>query len=67
MYWEAITIIEARQKLLDISSYSFPNLKKSDREKIHRELHRQAFPARFKETKALKLSDLANVLGGKNG
>lgn len=44
-YWQAITIIEARSSLVALTESDYPNLKQGNRDKIHRELYKKAYPA----------------------
>lgn len=62
--WESITIIEARESLRQLQISDYPHLKKDRRQKLHRELSKQAYPATFKEKKKISLEDMAKLLGG---
>lgn len=42
-YWEAITMIEAQAALVKFTSADYPNMKKQDREKLHRSVTKQAY------------------------
>lgn len=66
-YWHAITIIEAQEQLKRLSVADWPNLKKQSREKQHRQLHKDAYPASFNEVKQINNADLAKILGGTLG
>jgi len=44
-YWRAITVIEAQDLLLQMRIADWPNMKKHDRSKFHRSIHRSAYPA----------------------
>ena len=44
MYWEAITMIEAQNLLMEMKVGDFPNMKKEDRGRLHRSLYKQAYP-----------------------
>lgn len=63
-YWQAITSIEAQELLKKLTVVDWPNMKKSQREKLHRQLYGDAYPATFKETRKVSNLDLARVLGG---
>ena len=49
--WEAITIIEAREMILQMTIADWPNLKKQARLRKIRELHKMAFPATYNREK----------------
>ena len=40
LYWNAIPLLEAQEKLNTLHSADWPNIKKSDRKKIWRDLNR---------------------------
>ena len=42
-YYNAITVIEAQDRLVDFQVASFPNYESKDRDKIHREYYKLAF------------------------
>lgn len=44
MYWRSITAIEAQEALMAITIQMFEHRKKPDRERLHRSLHRKAYP-----------------------
>lgn len=62
--WESITIIEAQNMLHKITLADFPNMKDGDRNKIHKKLYRQGYPATFRESVELTPEALARALGG---
>jgi hypothetical protein len=62
--WESITVIEAQEMLKDLTVSSFPNYSKQEKSKLHRKLHRQAYPANFSEQIELTPEALARALGG---
>jgi len=49
--------------LSQLSISDYPHLKKTARQKLHRSLSKQAFPATFKDKRRLTLQDLA-AMGG---
>lgn len=63
-YWDIISIIEAQETLRQLVPATFSGLKKSDREKTHKNLYRQAYPSIFRDTRELKPEDLASILRG---
>jgi hypothetical protein len=40
----AITVLEAQEMLLQMQVSDYPHLKKEPRQRLHRQLHRQAYP-----------------------
>lgn len=66
MYWEAITVIEARETLTQLSVSDYPHLKKQARQKLHRELSRMAYPSTFKDKRKITLQDLKSIGGINN-
>ena len=59
-YFEAITVIEAQNFLADLTKADYPNLKKEDRRKIHREMHNKAYP--YEEQKPVSAKEMARIL-----
>lgn len=62
---QAMEMIDAKERLLDLSNADYPYLKKDSREKIHRALHKQARPNIFNEKKPITTKELAMILIGK--
>lgn len=63
-YWSAITVIEAQEMLKNLTIQDWTKMKNSSREKLHRQLHRDAYPASFNEVKQVSNDELAKILGG---
>jgi len=61
--WECMTIIEAQDQLKLFTALDWPNMKKAQRQKLHRELHRLAYPSNIQAKKFISVADLQNVLG----
>jgi hypothetical protein len=59
--WLAITQIEAQQILAKLVVADWPNLKKDERSKKHRELHRLAYPS-LEKKKSITPQDLQRIL-----
>lgn len=61
-YIQAMEVLEAQERLMELSTQDWPNLKKTQRDKLHRSLHRSAYP---KTHDGIPLSpvELAKVLG----
>lgn len=43
-YWQAVTILQAQEALIQMKIADYPNMKKADRQKLHKELHKKAYP-----------------------
>lgn len=60
----AADAIEAQETLTHFKASDWPNLKKRDRENIHRKLHRKAYPFEWENVAPLSLADAAKRLSG---
>lgn len=65
-YFEAIDILSAREKLVELNVSAYPHSTKNGRSKIHKELHKLAYP-KLSESKQITTEDLAKILGGQRG
>ena len=65
MLWQAITVIEARDALLRLKIASFPHMKRAHQEKIHRELHKAAYPWNYEAKREITFEQLAAILNGR--
>jgi len=61
--WQAITVIEAQEQLKQMSIADWPNMKKQQRSKIHKELFKQAYPSEIRKKNYITPEDLGKVLG----
>ena len=59
-YYEAITVIEARDRLVDLNIADYPRMKKEGRKKFHKALDKMAYPISNK--KQLTAQDLKRKL-----
>lgn len=57
-------VLEAQETLRLFSASDWPNQKKATREKIHKQLHKQAYPFEWSNIKPLSLGDAAKRLSG---
>ena len=64
--WQAITVIEAQEQLKLLNALDWPNMKKENRTKLHKELSKLAYPD-SKVKKSITTKDLSKLLGGRNG
>jgi hypothetical protein len=63
MLWQSITIIEAQEQLKAFGVADWPNIKKSERTKIHKNLFNLAYPSELKEKNLISLDELKKVMG----
>ncbi len=56
-------MIEAQDQLKSLTAMDWPNMKKSDRTKLHKELHSIAYPKEFKKKNYITEADLQRMLG----
>ena len=63
LYFEAIDIIESRENLNSITTSGFAHMKKEERNKVHKNLYKRAFPSIFRESKTISLADISKILG----
>jgi len=61
-YWNAITVIEARNKLVDLNVLITSNSNKQVVKKLVKELEKQAYPMRKSKGKKLSNKDLMDIL-----
>ncbi len=57
-------MIEAQEMLKAMQIADFPHTQKSKREKIHRDLHKKAYPKTY--SKPVSTEDLARIIFGGN-
>lgn len=60
----AADVIESQEILASFKSSDWPYLKKRDREKTHKELHKRAYPFEWNNAAPLSLADAAKRLSG---
>lgn len=48
--------------LLNLRIADFPHLKKEDRKKLHKEIHKSAFPKTHEEGKVLAFEEVARII-----
>ena len=61
--WECVTMIEAQEQLKIMTAMDWPNLKKDKRQKLHRELHRQAYPSSISKKDYITVDQLRHLVG----
>lgn len=60
-YFKGLEMIEAQEALLNIQVTSFPKLKDSARDKLHRQLHSRGYP-KDDVPKAMTTKDMAEYM-----
>jgi hypothetical protein len=63
MMWNAITVIEAQEQLKAMTVADWPNMKQSQRTKLHKDLHDQAYPNNLQKKNFISIDELQKVLG----
>lgn len=56
-------MIEAQEQLKDFTAKDWPNMKKGQREKLHKDLYSKAYPKEMRTKKYITPADLQKVLG----
>lgn len=64
MMWQALTIIEAQETLIEFQVSSFPHAKQSEKEKIHRAVHKLAYPSIYNKPVVLTAEAMAALING---
>ena len=60
-YFQACSILEAQEMLRAMNVADYPYAKKDTRQKLHRQVHKQAFPDAKK--RGMTFDDLKSILG----
>lgn len=61
-YYQNIETLQAQEVLLDFQSADYPHLKEESRNKIYKQVRKQAFP--WEKQKVVKFDDLERFLNG---
>lgn len=64
MLWQAITVIEAQDALVQIKNNSFHRMKRNEQERYHRRLHRKAYPDDYAEPVTVTPQSIARIVNG---
>lgn len=67
MYWQAMQVIDAQLMLQSLTVSDYPNSGKETRKKIHRQLHKMAYPATWNAEKKITLDEFFGKPMVKNG
>ena len=62
VYLEAVEIIEAQEMLRAMNIADYPTMKKNDRQRLHRQVYKTAYPNEKK--RVITTQDLKKILGG---
>ena len=66
--WDCITVIEAQEQLKRLQASDWHRMKKTNRDKIHKDLFDKAYPKQNKvKTTSVSQKDINKILGLKNG
>lgn len=65
MLWQAITVIEAQQALVSLQIASYPHMKKSSQERVHREFNRLAYQWNRGEKRTITVEQMAALINGR--
>jgi hypothetical protein len=65
MLWESMTAIEAQDELKKMVIADWPNMKKSQRDKRHKELFAMAYPSEIRTKNSISVNDLKKFMGQK--
>lgn len=57
-------VLEAQELLAELKIQDWPNMKKQDRQKFHKEIFKRAYPFEWQNAAPLKLEDVAKRLAG---
>lgn len=61
--WECITIIESQQMLKELTVQDWSNMKRNQRQKLHKDLYRKAYPSFLSKKKKITIEDLKRMQG----
>jgi hypothetical protein len=53
--------------LMELAVADYPNMKKADRNKLHREIHKKAYPKTYNPTEVLTTEELAKRIKAAHG
>ena len=61
--WDCITVIEAQNQLTLLTALDFPNMKKTQRQKLHKEVYKLAYPSEIRAKNYVSIEDLQRIVG----
>lgn len=61
--WECITMIEAQEQLKMMTCLDWPNLKKAQRQNLHKDLFAKAYPDSIRKKNYVSIDDLKRLQG----
>lgn len=62
--WKMITVIEAQETLKQFVIADWPNQSKQQREKVHRDIYKKAYPKEFNKPKEMSNEMIEKILRG---
>lgn len=62
-YWLMIDRLEPQEMLVDMSVGDYANMKKEDRKKYHKDIHKKAYPLESSKVKLLTTEEAFKALG----
>lgn len=62
-YYEAITVIDAQDRMVDMNMADYPNMKKESRKKFFRQMRKQAYPTSLYKPKEMDFDEFFKVMG----
>ncbi len=65
MYWQAIDVLESQEALIAINISSYPTAKKEFRDKLHKRLHKMAYPGTWNKPVKVDQARFLEMLSGK--
>jgi len=63
----AVKQLEAQEMMVKMQAHDYPNLKKDDKTRIHRRIHRIAYPEMYEHNNCMSMEDAAKKLGTLTG
>jgi len=61
--WDCITMIEAQEQLKTMTALDWPNLKKNQRQELHKGLFKKAYPDSLRKKNYISVDDLKRLQG----
>lgn len=63
-FWQSIDVIENQNILTQFTINDWPNMKKEARTKLHKQVHKKAFPKTHETSKPQSTKDIFEMLSG---
>lgn len=62
-YYEAVTVIEAQDRMIEMNIADYPRMKTEGRKRFHREMRKKAYPRSLKAQKEMDFDEFFEVMG----